>query len=135
MKGVSTVIATILMLMITIALAGMAYVYLSGLVPGTMGKMISVTSATCSNATGKYYVVIRNQDPRLSMDFSTELTIFIDGIPVPPSDISWSPKTVGPGETSTATINESSNYLTTPGTMHKITVTGPTNSEEKSAFC
>jgi flagellin-like protein len=30
MKGISTVIATLLMLMITIALAGMAYMYISG---------------------------------------------------------------------------------------------------------
>ena len=46
MKGVSTVIATILMLMITIALAGMAYMYISGIFsPMTQG--IEIADAYC----------------------------------------------------------------------------------------
>jgi|GEM_PF-1614027 len=131
MKGVSTVIATILMLMITIALAGMAYVYLSGLVPGTMGKMITLTSATCSNTTGHYYIVVRNQDPRLTMS-TDEITVFIDGIPV---SVNWEKGSIPPGGTVRGNITATTQYPANLGTMHKITVTGPSNSEEKSAFC
>lgn len=50
MKGVSTVIATILMLMITIALAGMAYMYIAGVfTPMTQG--IEIADAYCSENT------------------------------------------------------------------------------------
>ena len=46
MKGVSTVIATLLMLVITIALAGMAYVYISGFFT-TQTQGIEVVDAYC----------------------------------------------------------------------------------------
>jgi len=50
-KGVSAVIATILMLIITIALAGMAYMYISGVFTGvTQG--IEVSDSYCSEQTG-----------------------------------------------------------------------------------
>jgi len=50
-KGVSAVIATILMLIITIALAGMAYMYISGVFTGvTQG--IEVADSYCSEQTG-----------------------------------------------------------------------------------
>ena len=47
MKGVSAVIATILMLIITIALAGMAYMYISGFF-GTATSGVELADAYCS---------------------------------------------------------------------------------------
>lgn len=133
MKGVSTVIATILMLMITIALAGMAYVYLSGLIPGTMGKMISLTSATCSVTTQRYYIVVRNQDPRLRMS-TDEIRVFIDGIPV---TVTWEggANEIPPGGILRGEFPADPNYPAEEGRMRRIVVTGPSNSEEKSVFC
>ena len=57
MKGVSTVVATILMLMITIALAGMAYMYISGMFT-TQTQGIEVVDAYCT--AGTVTMVIRN---------------------------------------------------------------------------
>lgn len=50
MKGISTVIATILMLMITIALAGTAYLYISGAFTQQM-QGIELIDAYCSGGT------------------------------------------------------------------------------------
>ena len=50
MKGISTVIATILMLMITIALAGTAYLYISGAFTSQM-QGLEVVDAFCSGGT------------------------------------------------------------------------------------
>lgn len=57
MKGVSAVVATILMLMITIALAGMAYVYISGIFTTQM-QGIEIVDAYCTGNT--VTIIIRN---------------------------------------------------------------------------
>lgn len=57
MKGVSAVIATILMLIITIALAGMAYMYISGIFTGTT-QGIELVDSYCS--AGVANIKIRN---------------------------------------------------------------------------
>lgn len=48
MKGISTVIATILMLMITIALAGTAYLYISGTFTQQTAVVIELQDAICA---------------------------------------------------------------------------------------
>jgi len=57
MKGVSTVIATILMLIITIALAGMAYMYIAGVFSGAI-QGIEVVDSFCEG--GEVTITIRN---------------------------------------------------------------------------
>jgi flagellin-like protein len=58
MKGVSAVIATILMLMITIAIAGMAYMYISGIFTAKTGVVIEMdeTATSCTGTTITVYV-------------------------------------------------------------------------------
>jgi flagellin-like protein len=51
MKGISTIIATILMLMITIALAGTAYMYINGVFSSRTAVVLSIDSSTICNAT------------------------------------------------------------------------------------
>src|SRR3990167_6460450 len=58
LKGISAVIATILMLVITIALAGTAYLYISGIFT-TQTQGIEVIDNFCS-ATGVITMTIRN---------------------------------------------------------------------------
>ena len=59
MKGISTIIATILMLIITIALAGTAYMFMSGMLMSRISKTISILGASC-NATNGITLVISN---------------------------------------------------------------------------
>jgi flagellin-like protein len=58
MKGVSAIIATILMLMITIALAGMAYMYITGIFTSKTGIVLEIdsTATKCVGTTISIYV-------------------------------------------------------------------------------
>ncbi|MBI4009628.1 MAG: hypothetical protein HY361_00335 [Candidatus Aenigmarchaeota archaeon] len=58
-KGISTVIATLLMLVITIALAGFAYTYLSGVVSSRTGVVLDILDATC--AGDDIDITVRNE--------------------------------------------------------------------------
>ena len=51
MKAVSTVVATLLMLIITIALAGVAYTYIAGIIPSRTGVVVTLDSANTTCAT------------------------------------------------------------------------------------
>ena len=58
MKGVSAVIATIMMLAITIALAGMAYMFISGSFTAQTGKLVEIDAGAtyCSGNTVYMYI-------------------------------------------------------------------------------
>jgi flagellin-like protein len=58
MKGISAIIATLLMLIITIGLAGLAYSYISGVFT-TKTEMISLVDSFCSNKEAHF--VVRNE--------------------------------------------------------------------------
>ena len=65
MKGVSAIIATILLLMITIALAGTAYTYMSGMISGRTSKTISILDVSCSGST---ITIVLSNDGTTSID-------------------------------------------------------------------
>jgi len=82
MKGVSAIIATILMLVITIGLAGTAYVYISGMMTGKTAYTISVIDYSCSLCVPPQ-VCTRNIELTVSNDgtaniASAGITIFVD---------------------------------------------------------
>jgi flagellin-like protein len=58
MKGISAVIATILMLLITIALAGVAYLYIQGTVTQKTGIVLAIdeSATTCVGTDIQLYV-------------------------------------------------------------------------------
>ncbi len=60
MKGISAVIATILMLMITIALAGMAYMYISGIYTARTGVVARIDETRTSCVSNIVTVYLRN---------------------------------------------------------------------------
>jgi flagellin-like protein len=60
MKGISAIIATLMMLLITMALAGMAYMYISGVFTSKT-RVISLQDAFCVGTTGS--VIVRNEGP------------------------------------------------------------------------
>jgi len=74
MKGVSTVIATILMLMITIGLAGVAASYIFGWFAGETAIVLSVEDSECN--ANEVTVWIRNEGTETSGD----VTISFDNI-------------------------------------------------------
>lgn len=130
MKGISAVIATILMLMITIALAGTAYMYIRGIFTGSVAKAISIIDATCE-AGSAYRITVKNLDSSLSITANTELTVMVDNKPV--TTVSWNPTTIPAGGISMATVTNPAGG--TAGTAHTIKVIGPSNSDEEPAYC
>jgi FlaG/FlaF family flagellin (archaellin) len=57
-KGISTIIAVILLLIITIALSGTAYMFISNLMGSRMEKVVALLDATCNN--NALLIVLRN---------------------------------------------------------------------------
>ena len=57
MKGVTPIVAIIILLLITIALAGAAYTYLSGYFQGLTGKVMQMQDFQCIAKTGDTYDV------------------------------------------------------------------------------
>ena len=129
-KAVSTVIATLLMLIITIGLAGVAYVYIQGTVTGIAAKQMDIVSADCK-AGSAFYVTVRNLDS--FTDFSTtSLLVKVDSVPV--TTITWSPTTVAKnGGVTVGTITNPAGG--TAGVPYKIAVTGPSNADLMAAYC
>jgi len=75
MKGISAVIATILMLMITVAMVGVAYMYISGMFTTRTAQAISIASSDC--AGGDINILIRNDGTEIvTLD---AITISLDG--------------------------------------------------------
>ena len=74
MKGVSAVIATILMLMITIALAGTAYLYITGIFGAKTSVVLSIdgTASTCSPAA--INLVVKNDGTAVASLSSVTIT-------------------------------------------------------------
>ncbi len=73
MKGVSTVIATILMLMITIGLAGVAASYMFGWLSGKTAVVLEIVDAECTS--NGYTVWVRNDGEQKA----TSITVDVEG--------------------------------------------------------
>ena len=78
-KGVSAIIATILLLMITIGLAGMAYVFMSGMMTGRTSKTITVLDASC---THNIITIVISNDGTVDIDgdddSDNDIKIFVE---------------------------------------------------------
>jgi flagellin-like protein len=73
MKGVSAVIATILMLMITIALAGTAYLYISGVFGSKTSSAIAFDTTSRCNADS-FIVYVRNDGTGVANNINFDIT-------------------------------------------------------------
>lgn len=128
-KGVSAVIATILMLMITIALATLAYTYISGTFSEATGVVITIDEATsCSGTTITVY--IRNGGTTAT---STDL-VTVSGTNSAGSAIS----SVTCGDDSLnagAGAVPCDNTLTGTQGTNKVVISGPTNTVTGTVYC
>jgi len=69
MKGISTIIAAILLVVITITLAGSAYLFFSGVLIGKISKVISIVSAKAN------YIIIRNDGTDIVASDDVKITV------------------------------------------------------------
>ena len=124
MKGISAVIATILMLMITIALAGMAYMYISGIFTSRTGKVIDLIDSYCSGTT--IYLVIKNSGT-MNISPTGDLTFTVNG--AADTDPGCDKTSVGIGNSTVC-----SGFTGNKG-ANMIRVVGPSNSVGGNVYC
>lgn len=127
-KGISTIIATILLLIITIALTGTAYMFISGMLTSKISKSISIMSGSC-NASNYITLVISNDGTNTIQE--NELKILNGSVNIPPcpstptcfNKISIQPK--------------NSNITSFPGTpgSNPVTIISPSNSVDIPVWC
>ncbi len=132
MKGISAIIATILLLLITIALAGTAYMYVSGMLTGKIQKTITVLSATCSQDKETLTLVISN-DGTADINSTLDLRWTVDdgtGAPAAPT-FECTPETITPHSSSVCSYTKTAGYS---GTI-QIVVVGPSNSVPQTVYC
>ena len=134
MKAISQIIATVLMLMITIGLAGTVFVYLQSSLFGRVEKQISITDLTCNVGTpGNVFLTVKNLDSKLNINGTTELTFLLNGAPV--SVASWLPSpAINVGTSSTVNITCVAGNCD-KGVTVIVKVVGPSNSAESDTVC
>lgn len=119
-KGISAIIATILLLLITIALAASVYVYMSGMIGSRISKTISVLDASCSETD--ITLVISNDGTNEIKD--GEVKIFVNNVQVTGSPVG----AILPHETNVTTVTGS------PGS-NSVLVLSPSNPVRQTVFC
>ncbi len=129
MKGISAIVATLLILIITIGLAGLAYSYISGVFT-TKTKTISLVDAFCApdeNGDNVAHFVIRNEGTTAITH--TELSVVKTGSS--PCDLKISTGlTIKPG--STVMLNTTGDCGTGSVSFRLI---GPSNAIQLNAYC
>lgn len=132
MKGVSAIIATIILLLITIALAGTAYIYLSGMITGRTAKTISILDASCSGST---ITIVLSNDGTVNIDASynpaggdatSDIQVFINN--VRDNNFSFG-SSLKPHET-----NVSTDFTGNSG-ANTVLVVSPSNSIRQVVYC
>ena len=134
MKGVSAVIATILMLMITIAMAGVAYMYISGIFTQQTGTVVQIdaTATSCLGTTITVYVRDAGTSPfvdnliTLSGTTSTGVAIASVACDAAAPFVTLS---AGGGAVACPTT------LTGTAGTNRIVVAGPSNTVTGSVYC
>jgi flagellin-like protein len=131
MKGISAVIATILMLMITIALAGVAYMYISGIFTAKTGVVIEfdATATKCSSTAITVYL-------RNTGTITTTLNLItVSGTNSAGGSIAGGPcagsGSLNPG----AGSSQCTVPLTGTAGTNTILASGPTNTARGTVYC
>jgi len=136
MKGISAVIATILMLMITIAMAGVAYMYISGIFTQQTGTITDIDESATSCLVTTITVYVRNSG-----------TIAFDAQKITLSGTTSAGGSLTPAAgiacvAAATTLNAGGGSLKCTGTLtgattgnNRIVVSGPSNTATGSVYC
>jgi flagellin-like protein len=92
MKGVSAVIATILMLVITIALAGLAYSFMSGILTARTAVILSIDAGATQCSGNTITVYVKNEGTA-----SASVTAYAATAPGGPANITCGTQTIASG--------------------------------------
>jgi len=122
-KGISTIIATILLLIITIGLAGTAYMFISGMLTSKISKTISVLGSYC-NGTHMTLIVANDGTDSIA---AVELKVYINN-----QEASGLFSAGIDPHTSDVDITQTS---VNSGSANKVLVISPSNSIDMTVWC
>ncbi|MDI6826126.1 MAG: hypothetical protein QMD36_02945 [Candidatus Aenigmarchaeota archaeon] len=129
-KGISTIIAAIILLVITIGLAATAYVFISGLLTSFYSKTINILDVSC-NPSGipnqANITIILSNDGTVNITDS-ELTVIVDGS-IKSDRFTFS--TIPPHSTAVATSSDTYEM----NKVHTVLVSSPSNSVRSTVWC
>jgi len=139
-KGISTVIATLLMLIITIALAGFAYTYISGVLTVRTAVVLTPQEITC---LGEFLqVTVRNDGTSKSGLVSVDITDPSGAVSKTCSIASIDPGTSGQITVAASAVDDancSDRGLDRPAGMasgtYRIRITGGSSPATGNVFC
>jgi FlaG/FlaF family flagellin (archaellin) len=137
MKGVSTIIASILMVVITIGLISVAYLYLSGIISGTTAQNIALFDAYCEPADNNITVLIKN-DGTIGIT-ANNIRWYVDGVDrktyMYPATGCNDTTQLGAGNTVSCTIFGGVAGVNTPNGFRELRVIGPSNAVGGTVEC
>jgi len=122
-KGISTIIATIMLVVITIGLISTAYLYFTSIV--TVGPVLSVAYANC-NSSKVITAALRNDGT--SAVSTDSINWFLDGNKILMSSANCTVTSLNAGNTTTCTITTSSG-------LHNLLAIGPKNQAGGPVTC
>ena len=97
-KGITPIIAILVMLLITIAITGSAWIYVSSYYLTITGKAVEITSIDCTSSGVKFYLKnIGTETINTSADLDVSERIYISGSCAGTLSMSYNPVLVGPG--------------------------------------
>ena len=123
-KGISAIIAVVLLLLIAIALVGVAYIYISGLLAGKTEKTITFAEVYCN--TSRVITIVLMNDGTKSIDSASDITVLVDGA----SRTGYVFGTIGAHTTAVA----SGDTIESAG-EHTVIVTSPSNAIRQVVYC
>ena len=127
MKGISVIIATIILVVITIGLVATAYIYISGLITGSTAKNIELVYASCNrvDGTGNMTIIVKNIG---TTTFSpSNISVFVDGSK---KSVTWDPSTdLSVGDSTSTTVSGLDLGY------HDVSIVGPSNSISVRVQC
>lgn len=128
-KGISTIIATIILLVITIGLAGTAYIFISNMLQSHFSKTINLLDVDCnpSTPTQAYITIILSNDGTMNITDS-EILVTVDGSV---KSGSFDFGTLTPRNTTVATSTD----LYLMNKVHTVVVASSSNSVRTDVWC
>ena len=129
-KGISTIIASIILLIITIGLAGTAYVFITGLISGFYSKVINVLDVSCtpSGLPNKANITIILSNDGTTNITDSELTVMVDNN-IKSDKFTFN--TIMPRSTEVATSSDSYEM----NKLHLVLIVSPSNSVRTEVWC
>ncbi len=132
MKGISAIIATILLLLITISLATVAYVYVNNLVGSKTSKSFQLLSPSCGN--GKISFVLSSTGTKTITN--TDITIIVDN---KLNTTNFEENGVAGDTVYSVTQNQAivlvNNNTVPSGSSYQLRISTPSDSQTFSVFC